>query len=141
MFYEESVHIPLMIRFPGRIHAGSVVDAPVSQIDLFATILDYLGAGAFDSDGASLRRYLEGSAPEEDPFAVAEWNWRGPVQPNLMVRTRDWKYFVPNTADSTVMNVLYDLKNDPYEVNNLLGSHPHADDHREQPSISSMRGC
>jgi arylsulfatase A-like enzyme len=132
VFYEESVHIPLMIRFPGRIPPGAVVSAPVSQIDLFATIFDYLDGGTHASDGESLRRYIEGTAQETDPFAVAEWNWRGPVQPNLMVRTRKWKYFVPNTAESTVMNVLYDLENDPHELHNLLGNNPGAEDHRRQ---------
>lgn len=132
IFYEESVHVPLMIRFPGRIKAGSVVAAPVSQIDLYATIQDYLGSGKTESDGESLRRYIENPAAERTAFAVSEWNWRGPVQPNLMVRTKGWKYFIPNTADSKVMNVLYDLKNDPFEMDNLLGKNPDAENHRKQ---------
>jgi arylsulfatase A-like enzyme len=94
--------------------------------------MDYLGAGAHGSDGESLRRYIEGTSAAKDPFAVAEWNWRGPVQPNLMVRTRDWKYYIPNTADSSVMNVLYDLKNDPHEMSNLLGKNPKASNYRKQ---------
>ncbi len=124
VFYEESVHVPLMIRFPDRIKQGTVVDEPVSQIDLLATLCDYLGAGQNESDGKSLRRYIEGTTGGEEAYAVSEWNWRGPVQPNLMIRTKRWKFFCPNTADSKVMNVLYDLKNDPYEMNNLLGKNP-----------------
>ena len=132
VFYEESVHIPLMMRLPGRIKPGTVVDVPVSQIDLYATIQDYLGSAKSESDGESLRRYIEGTDRSKDPYAVAEWNWRGPVQPNLMIRTRNWKYFIPNTSDSPVMNVLYDLKNDPHEMNNLLGKNPQAEKHRAQ---------
>jgi arylsulfatase A-like enzyme len=132
IFYEESVHVPLLMRFPGRIKSDTVIGAPVSQIDLYATIMDYLGAGQHDSDGESLRRYIEGTSAAKDPFAVAEWNWRGPVQPNLMVRTHDWKYYIPNTADSSVMNVLYDLKNDPHEMSNLLGKNPKASNYRKQ---------
>jgi len=124
VFYEESVHVPLMIRFPGRIRPGTVVDEPVSQIDLFATLCDYLRAGRHESDGQSLRRYIEGKKGGGEAYAVSEWNWRGPVQPNLMVRTRRWKFFCPNTADSEVMNVLYDLESDPHEMNNLLGKNP-----------------
>ncbi|MCP4378007.1 MAG: sulfatase-like hydrolase/transferase [bacterium] len=45
VFYEESVHVPLLIRFPERIKPNTVVRQPVSQIDLFATICDYLQAG------------------------------------------------------------------------------------------------
>ena len=132
VFYEESVHVPLLVRFPGRIKPGTVVDAPVSMVDLFATILDYCGQSPHASDGESLRRYIEGKDKANDPFAISEWNWRGPVQPNLMVRTKEWKYFIPNTADSKVMNVLYDLKNDPLEMNNLLGKNPKAEKSRKQ---------
>jgi len=132
VFYEESVHVPLLIRFPGRIKPRTVVTKPVSQINLFATICDYLGAGRYESDGTSLRRHIEGKTTEDDVYAVSEWNWRGPVQPNLMVRTTRWKYFCPTTADSTVMNVLYDLENDPHEMNNLLGKNPKAGQYRKQ---------
>jgi arylsulfatase A-like enzyme len=124
VFYEESAHVPLLIRFPGRIAPGTVVSEPVSQIDLFATICDYLEAGQHESDGESLRRYVEGKASRSEAYAVSEWNWRGPVQPNLMIRTRRWKFFCPNAADSKVMNVLYDLDSDPHEVSNLLGNNP-----------------
>jgi len=132
VFYEESVHIPLMMRFPGRIEVGAVVDEPVSHIDLYATIEDYLGIEETESDGESLRRYIEGTDQSKDPYAVSEWNYRGPVQPNLMVRTKEWKYFIPNTSDSKVMNVLYNLKKDPYEMNNLLGNNPKARKYKKQ---------
>jgi arylsulfatase A-like enzyme len=132
IFYEESVHIPLLIRFPGRIKPGTVVEEPVSQIDLFATILDYLRAGRRQSDGETLRRFIERKTTDGKAYAVSEWNWRGPVQPNLMVRTKRWKFFCPNTADSKVMNVLYDLENDPYEMNNLLGKNPDREKYLDQ---------
>jgi len=132
IFYEESVHVPLLMRFPRRIKPGTTVDAPVSQIDIFATTLDYLGAGQHPSDGESLRRHVAGEKSSDGAYAVSEWNWRGPVQPNLMVRTKRWKFFCPNTADSKIMNVLYDLKRDPHEMNNLLGRNPDKKRHAAQ---------
>ena len=67
---------------------------------------------------------MDGKETDDQAYAVSEWNWRGPVQPNLMLRTKRWKFFCPNSSDSKVMNVLYDLENDPHEVNNLLGVNP-----------------
>ena len=56
----------------------------------------------------------------------------------ILVRTKQWKYYIPNTADSKVMNVLYDLKNDPYEMNNLLGNNAKAEKSRKQAEF--MKG-
>jgi len=55
VFYEESSHIPLIMRFPGEIEAGATVDGYISLIDLFPTILDYLNIPEHASDGVSLR--------------------------------------------------------------------------------------
>ena len=43
VFYEGSAHVPLLLRMPGAIAAGKRVATPISQCDLFPTILDYLG--------------------------------------------------------------------------------------------------
>ncbi len=103
-----------------RIKPATVVDAPVSQIDLFATICDYLGAGRHDSDGASLRRYIEGQESTDEAYAVSEWNWRGPIQPNLMVRTKRWKY-LRYPRQEPVFEQLFDMEADPDETRNLVG--------------------
>ena len=42
IFYEESAHIPLLIRFPGEVQPATTVEGYVSLVDLFPTILDYL---------------------------------------------------------------------------------------------------
>ena len=124
IFYEESAHIPFMMRMPGRIKPGTVVSAPVQHIDYFDTILDYLGAKKHASDGQSLRGLIEGTEKSKDRVAVSEWNWRGPKEPNLMIVHDGWKFLCPNKADSKVMNVLYNMNDDPHEMNNLLGRNP-----------------
>jgi len=48
------------MRFPGKMPDGMVVKEPVSQLDVFHSILDYLGAPQVNgSDGKSLRRHIE----------------------------------------------------------------------------------
>ncbi len=117
VFHEEAVHVPLLMRLPGAIKAGTVVRDPVSGLDLFATILDYLNVPAPARDGDSLRPLIAGR-PGMD-YRVAEWGVRN--QPSFMVRTRDWKLMMADTPQSTAFDALYDLKNDPYELRNLLG--------------------
>ncbi len=112
VFYEESVHVPLLMRFPGRIKPGTVVDSPVSTMDLFATILDYMGVDAPRREGYSLR----GTSPD---FRVSEW--AGANVPNFMARTRDWKLIMAKNPASKAVDALYNLKEDPYEMKNLLG--------------------
>ncbi|MFA5687613.1 MAG: sulfatase-like hydrolase/transferase [Kiritimatiellales bacterium] len=121
VFYEESVHVPLMMRLPGIIPAGTVVTSPVSQIDLFATILDYLGAGIHESDGASLRPLIEKGAAEPR-MIFAEW--ANDDVPGFMAFDGRWKFLFGRTPEASSLDALYDLKTDPHEMNNLLGSNP-----------------
>jgi len=70
--YEESSHIPLIMRFPGSIDEDVQVDGYVSLVDLFPTILDYMGVEEHASDGKSLRGLIEGT-DEELRTSLPEW--------------------------------------------------------------------
>jgi arylsulfatase A-like enzyme len=121
-FYEESVHVPLIMRFPAKIRPGSVVSTPVAHIDFFATILDYLDMPAHPSDGRSLRPLIEGRESGAPDYAISEWKARG--VPNFMVRTEDWKLMIANQRESRAVDALYHLKEDPHERTNLIGANP-----------------
>jgi len=71
VFYEESSHIPLMMRFPGRIEPGTKVDSYISLVNVFATILDYLEMPEQDSDGFSLRGLIEGTDEKNGKYVGA----------------------------------------------------------------------
>ncbi|MEN8250931.1 MAG: sulfatase-like hydrolase/transferase [Bacteroidota bacterium] len=124
VFYEESAHIPLMIRFPGEIENGGVVDGYVSNVDLFATILDYLKISGYRSDGKSLRGLINGTDKEHGKYVVTEWDYRGDISPNFMIVKYGWKLMIPYSKSSNVINALYDLNNDPFEMNNFIGKNP-----------------
>jgi arylsulfatase A-like enzyme len=130
VFYEGSAHIPLLMRLPGVIKAGTVVTAPVSHIDYYATILDYLGTAGPQSEGRSLRPLIEGKDNGKDRIAVSEWA-RGNV-PGYMAVDGRWKLLFGRTADSTALDALYDLKDDPQELTNLIGNNPDREKYRTQ---------
>jgi arylsulfatase A-like enzyme len=119
VFYNESVHVPLLMRFPGRIAAGKRISEPVSTMDLFATTLDYLGAPVPKREAYSLRPLLEGKGELPPDYRVSEW--AGANVPNFMAVTKEWKLITAKNAESRAQDALFDLKNDPYETVNLLG--------------------
>lgn len=119
VFHEEAVHVPLLMRMPGAIRPGTVVKDPVSGLDLFATMLDYLGVQAPVRDGDSLRPLIQGRGKAGPDYRVAEWGTRH--VPNYMVRTAEWKLMMADSPESKGVDALFDLRNDPYEMRNLLG--------------------
>jgi arylsulfatase A-like enzyme len=138
VFYEESAHIPLLIRFPGEIEKNSIVDGYISNVDLFATIMDYLKIGKHKSDGKSLRGLINGTDKEHGKYAVTEWDYRGDVSPNYMIVKDGWKMIIPYSKESKVINAMYDLNSDPYEMNNLIGKNPNKAQYAEK--AEELRG-
>lgn len=123
--YEGSAHVPLMIRYPAVIPAGIKISTPVSHHDIFATILDYTGMEIPENDGRSLRTQIE-KKPDNVDYAVSVWGAMNNGGP-FMVRKGDWKLITYlQIKDSKKQNVqaLYNLKSDPLELNNLIGSNP-----------------
>ena len=49
-----------------------------------------------------------------------------------MIVKDDWKLIIPNTAESTVINAMYNLNEDPHEMNNLIGNNPNKTDYAEK---------
>jgi len=124
VFYEESSRVPLLIKSPKEIKENTIVNGYVSNVDLFATIMDYLRVGNHKSDGKSLRDLIENQPTFRENYIVTEWDYRGPIQPNYMIVKNGWKLMVPYTEESKVLNALYNLNDDPYEMKNLLGKNP-----------------
>ncbi|MBI4874614.1 MAG: sulfatase-like hydrolase/transferase [Acidobacteria bacterium] len=111
-FFDDLVRIPLCIRFPGRIKAGTVVRQPVSQVDYMPAILDYLSLRIPEKiHGRSLRPLIEGRPTAWRDYAFCQ---RGAGA--RMLRTDRYKYVF---AERPRVVALYDLENDPHEDRNL----------------------
>jgi len=116
IFYEGSVHVPFLMRFPGRITPGTVVDVPVSQMDVCSTVLDYMGVSAPENNGISLRFFVEGQTKEHDVVSFSS----GTRTPNYMIRSGDLKLMMGKDKSNRGLNALYNLKADPQELRNLI---------------------
>jgi arylsulfatase A-like enzyme len=90
----------------------------VSTRDIFPTVLDYLGQPPRDGiNSESLRPVIEGK--EVRDFVVAEWREDSKV-PTYMIRSGDWKLLISKLPDAKSIDALYNLKDDPQEMENLL---------------------
>ena len=136
IFYEGSVHVPLLLRLPGVIPAGTVIQTPSSHLDLFPTILDYCGQPGHASEGNSLRPLIEGKESGKGRVVVSEWNSQ--TFPGFMIFDGRWKFLCGQAAGASSLDALYDLKNDPHELNNLIGRNPAREKHRAE--ATRMRG-
>ena len=135
MFYEGSVHVPLLMRFPGRIKPGTVVEAPVSTMDVCPTILDYLGMSVPETDGISLRPFVEGKRMEHDVVSYS----LGRNEPNYMIRIGALKLMMAQNASGKGVDALYDLDADPLEMRNLILSPISPEKNREQAKKMKAR--
>ena len=68
-------------------------------------------------------------------YVVSEWDIDN--VPNFMVRTNDWKFLFCRTEEQNRLDALYDLKNDPHEMNNLIGDNP--DRAKSLPQAEEMK--
>jgi arylsulfatase A-like enzyme len=126
----------MLMRLPGVIPAGTVVKAPVAQLDLFSTILDYLGQSGHESEGRDLRPLIEGREDGADRVAISEWP--SPAVPGYMVYDGRWKLLFGRATNARSLDALYDLKDDPDEVNNLIGQNP--DREKSRAEAERMKG-
>jgi len=122
--YDVTLHVPLIIRYPGRIPAGSRISGYNQHKDLVPTIMDLAEIdGGIDYDGDSLMALVDGTVSSFDSeFYITEctWmrkhGWRTP-QWKLMIALEPDFHFKPPVE-------LYNLVEDPDENRNLAGELP-----------------
>src|SRR5439155_19457005 len=118
--YEESIRIPLLMRYPKLIKPGTKIDEMVLNIDLAPTFIELGGAKPIEgSHGRSLAPLLKGDRSDWRKSALFEY-FLEKMYPNVetwqAIRTDSMKYI--HYTDLVGMDELYDLKADPYEMNN-----------------------
>ena len=122
--YEETLRIPLLMRYPPLIKSGSKINFVTLSIDFAPTFLDLAGKSVPDAiQGRSLVPLLRGESVDPRTSFLIEY-YSDTVWPRVWdmgykaVRTDRWKYIRYNKLEG--MDELYDLKNDPYEITNRV---------------------
>ncbi len=150
---DHGIGVMLIMRGPGGFRGGRIIDALVSQIDLFPTICDllHLDRPAW-LQGRSLLPLIRDETDEVNEAIFAEVTYHAAYEPQRAVRTGRWKYIrrygdhpgpvLPNVDDSPskehwlahgwrdhrlATEQLYDLVFDPVESHNLAADPAHAE--------------
>ena len=109
--WEKANHVPLIIIAPGVTKPGSVIEQPVSLLDIYPTLIDLANlSNKHDLDGLSLVPLLKNpSSTWERPAIMTQG------EGNYAIRSYRWRYI--RYSDGT--EELYDHENDPWEWKNL----------------------
>jgi len=128
--YEESLRMPFMVKYPGKIKAGSVNEDIITNIDFAPTLLELAGISTTQKmQGTSFVPVLEGNTPKDWQDAMYYHYYEFPfwhhVQPHYGIRTQ--KYTLAHFYYNIDVWELYDLEKDPGQVNNIYNDPNYAE--------------
>lgn len=146
LMYDESLRMPMLVRWPAQIPAGSVCEAIGTNVSFAATFLEAAGIAPDEAlpeqQGRSLLPIMRGEHPEDWPESMYYRYWehldvdhRAPA--HYGVRTRRYKYVhyygdgmgAPGSSDEVIPAEyeLYDMEKDPAELTNVVDDPAYAD--------------
>jgi len=151
--YEESLRMPFVIRYPKKFKPGTVNEDIINNVDFCPTLLELAGATDQIADlapdqrlqGHSFVSNLQGNTPDDWRTASYYRYWMHMAHhdnpAHFGVRTKDFKliffygrklrdewFYNPSKVDTTEPYwELYDLRNDPKEMNNVINDPKYAE--------------
>ena len=146
--YDPAMHVPLIIRYPGRVRQG-VVNDMTEHIDVAPTILDLLGVNPLPvQHGRTLRPYLEGKSIKGRDHIFSQYL----ENEEVFLRTDRWKYIfcsgkrkrtdgylIDNPTPGRYQR-LYDLKADPGEFTDVAAKNPKVVTQLQELILKRYRG-
>lgn len=120
--YDLALRVPLLVRWPGVVPPGTVIDDLVSLIDIYPTVLGMTGVpqrARIAHDARDFSPLLRGEkvAWRDMLFGQYTSDQLGNLEFLRMVRTRKWK--MVRAYMNPPANQLFDLESDPDELKNL----------------------
>lgn len=122
--YDESLRIPLLVRYPALVRAGSKSDSLVLNIDIAPTFLHLAGVEVPKSmDGRSLKEPLRGNRRTWRTSFLAEYfkETNFPRVPTWRAM-REARHKYVHYPEGERPDELFDLTKDPLEMTNLAGN-------------------
>jgi arylsulfatase A-like enzyme len=131
---EPGINVPFIVNAPGRVPAGVKSDALFTIADMMPTFAEIAGAQAppqFVYDGVSVADALLGKSPDSPHEWIMAMGGRNEakltdagvenayVYRDRVLRTERFKLYVDTNRTP---EKLFDLQNDPWEDNNIIGS-------------------
>ncbi len=123
--YEDSLHVPLILRWPGGPH-GVRVAPRVCNIDLGRTLLDLADLGRADMPGHSLLPLIADKAKAVPVFAVAAYGFSASItdgDEHLVLHLRGHN-IAPDVANERHAYELFDVARDPGCLHDLVAERP-----------------
>lgn len=122
--YEESMRVPMLMRGPGIVKKNHVVKEIAANIDIAPTVLDIAGVKTMPKqfEGQSLFALAKDKKVanwRDELLYEYYWEFNYPSTPTTFaLRTDDYKFITYHGVWDT--EELYDIKNDPKEMHNLI---------------------
>jgi arylsulfatase A len=124
--YEGGHRVPFIIRWPGKVAAGSKSEELLGQVDLYATLAKVIGHSMIENEALDSHNFTPVILGEDISKPVrSEY-----IHLYFAVRKGDWKLIFNTdhisdvTMNDIVAEALYNLKDDPGESNDLIDKHP-----------------
>ncbi|MBC8358170.1 MAG: DUF4976 domain-containing protein, partial [Candidatus Aminicenantes bacterium] len=129
LMYEESIRVPLLVKYPKMVKPGTINEEMVLNVDFAPTILALAGAPIPETmDGENFKPLLRRKETlwrEDFLYEYYEYPAVHMVRKNRGVRTKRWKYI--HYFEEPQEFELFDLKNDPHEMHNLINDPAYKD--------------
>jgi len=125
--YEESVRIPFIARWPGKIKPRQD-DLLFSSLDMCPTLLDLLGFGRDIGEDVDGKTYAKAFLGQKGKRPKWQWYmWVPPGQPaygRRGIRNQEVTFVVSKIKGKPTERYLHDNKNDPYQLRNIANQRP-----------------
>ena len=122
--YEGGIHVPCIIRWPGRIDPNSVSEQSSISFDLSRSIINLSGINTDDIhlDGYDIVNHL--AMEKNDIERTLFWRKKRGDLVHKAINDGEFKYLVVMNNDSVTDEKLFKLEDDPSELNSLLITNP-----------------